>query len=464
MSAEAFVGRDQLNGRPLGDSGDSARPDPDSDSVAWSVPGVTPGRGPSPNAGQRLVDETIRLVEQFADRAGSVGRSEQLVQARSLIDQLESVWLLAAADFESSGEVTESGSGSLMAWMRHHCRMAPGEASARTRVAHALTNGELRQTGEAMVDGEVTWRQAHVIHNAVRQVPEERYDEAETALVTAAQTLDPGQLRRVGERLLHCFDREAAEEAAVRRYERRGFTMSETFDGMFAVSGLLDPITGALLMTALDTKMRPSCSTDHGDGHLDSGNRAEPTAGIGVQSASDLRSWAQRRADALGEVCSEWLSGGSNEVTVGGVRPHLSVIVDLNTLRADPTASTQPGELGWSGPITASESQLLGCDATISRILMDGPSMVLDVGRATRTIPPAIRRAVVARDRTCVAPGCHRPPEHCDVHHVQFWEQGGDTSIDNTVLVCRRHHRMIHQLGFRVVVDSTGRRSLQPPG
>jgi hypothetical protein len=431
------VGRDQLN----------------DDGGAWAVPGEASRRGPLPHAADRLVDDAVRLVEQFADQARPQGRTEQLILARSLIDQLESAWLLAAADFEASGGVVESGSGSLMAWMRHHCRIAPSEASVRTRVAHALANDELRPTGEAMVAGDVTWRHAHVIHQAIRQVPQDRQGEAEAALVSAARTLDPGQLRRVGDRLLHCFDRDAAEEAAVRRYERRSFTLSETYGGMFAVSGLLDPITGSLLMTALDTKTRPSCSSD-----------PDSRAGIGVQSATDRRSWSQSRADALGEICSEWLDGGSNQTTVGGVRPHLSVIVDVATLRARPGEPAQPAELNWAGPITATESQLIGCDATISRILMNGPSMVLDVGRATRTIPPAIRRAVVARDRTCVAPGCHRPPEHCDIHHVRFWEQGGDTSLDNTVLVCRRHHRMIHQLQWQITVDRTGRRSLGPPG
>jgi hypothetical protein len=400
-----------------------------------------------PHAADRLVDEAVRLVEQFAERAKPEGREEQLIQARALIDQLESVWLFAAADFEASGGVAESGSGSLGSWMRHRCKIAPGEASARSRVAHAVTSGELPRTGEAMLSGAVGWRHAQVIQHSVCQVPDDRRDEAEDALISAAETLDPQQLRRVGDRLLHCFDRDAAEEAAVRRYERRSFSVSETYGGMFAISGLLDPITGSLLMTALDTKVRPPRAT-HG----------EP----GLESASDPRSWSQRRADALGEICSEWLES-RNEANLGGVRPHLSVIVDVRTLAARPGEVAEPAQLAWVGPVTASESQLVGCDATISRILMYGPSMVLDVGRATRTIPPAIRRAVVARDRTCVAPGCHRPPEHCDVHHVKFWGQGGATSLDNTVLVCRRHHRMIHQLGFRVVVDRSGRRSINPP-
>ena len=147
------------------------------------------------------------------------------------------------------------------------------------------------------------------------------------------------------------------------------------------------------------------------------------------------------------------------------MRPHLSVIVDHATLASTPQdrQRRRTGQLAWVGPVTASEAQLIGCDSTVSRIVMDGPVQVVDVGRATRTIPPALRRAVVARDRTCVAPGCRRLPEHCDVHHIVFWEHGGETSLENTVLLCRHHHRLVHLKHWRVVVDTTGRRTLQPP-
>ena len=127
-------------------------------------------------------------------------------------------------------------------------------------------------------------------------------------------------------------------------------------------------------------------------------------------------------------------------------------------------SGVEPAQLAWVGPITATESQLIGCDSTVSRIVTDGASQVLDVGRATRTIPPALRRAVAARDRSCVGPGCHRPPEHCDVHHIIFWEHGGDTSLQNTVLLCRRHHRMVHLKQWRVVIEPDGTRTLVPPG
>jgi hypothetical protein len=436
----------------------------DTRSPQWAVPGVSGQQSPMPHASARLVDEAVRLTEQFTSEAASADRGNQLVLSRRLIDQLEALWLVAAADFESTGGVSDAGAASLTSWMRHHGRMAPSEASARSRVAHAVTSGELDRTGEQMLAGAVTWRQAQAITNAVRQVPEQRRAEAEDAMIEASVALDPGQLRRVGDRLVHCFDRERAEEAALRRYEQRGLSVGETIDGLVSVSGLLDPLTGSLLMTALDAKIRPpSAASDE----VDASARVE----------ADPRSWQQRRADALGDICSEWLDS-DNAGVVGGVRPHVSVIVDLATLSAQasdadrwtptPTArevkgGVWPGQLSWVGPVTANETQLISCDATVSRIVMDGPSMVVDVGRATRTIPPALRRAVIARDRSCAAPGCYQPPEHCDVHHVVFWSHGGDTSLDNTVLACRRHHRLIHQSGWQVTVDRRGRRSIGPP-
>jgi hypothetical protein len=250
-------------------------------------------------------------------------------------------------------------------------------------------------------------------------------------------------------------------------------------------------VTGATLLTALASRSKPRpVGTDHGDGH---GPASGPASGSSRgRAARDPRTPAQRRADALGEICSEWLTLGDTGV-VGGVRPHLSVIVeretlaslarsqrvesdneatsvtgrhgsarDLNTAGSN-SAGIEPAQLAWVGPITASEAQMIGCDSVVSRIVMSGPSQVLDVGRATRTIPPALRRAVAARDRTCVGPGCHRLPEQCDVHHIVFWENGGETSLSNTVLLCRHHHRLVHLEHWRVTIDTTGRRNLEPP-
>jgi hypothetical protein len=439
-------------------------------SDGWAAPGQRP-KNPFPH-GAHVVAEAQQVFGQFVAEAEDLPTDDQLVAMRRVIDQLEALWLAAAADFFESGELAETGHPTLASWLRHRCHLAPGEASARAKVAFAVTESQ-PATGAALRGGEVSWRHAQVIEQALRQVPAERRDEAEAALLDEATNLDPGQLRRVADRLVHCFDRDRAEEAALRRLERRGLSVGETFDGMVSVNGLLDPVNGALLLTALNTQVRPPRAGDHGDGHADR-HRADGEHGS-ADVATDMRTWAQRRADALGDICKQWLEIG-NDTVVGGVRPHLSVIVDQVTLQASGQGGTpsgdgaghdvapvEPAQLAWVGPITADEARLIGCDSTVSRIVMAGPSQVVDVGRATRTIPPALRRAVAARDRTCVGPGCHRPPEHCDVHHIVFWEQGGETSMANTVLLCRHHHRLVHLWHWRIVLDTSGRRRLTPP-
>jgi hypothetical protein len=244
-------------------------------------------------------------------------------------------------------------------------------------------------------------------------------------------------LRRVGAQLLHRLDIDRAERAAVRRLERRGLDVAETFDGMVAVRGLLDPVSGATLLAAIDAKVQPT----RGD-------------------LTDERTWSQRRADALADITRDWLDFGDTP-QVGGQRPHLSVLVDLQSLAGVP-GSDSP-HLEWVGPVTAEQARLLACDAEVSRVITDGPSQVLDVGRTTRTIPPAIRRAVTARDRHCVADGCLRASHHCDVHHIVFWRDGGPTSLDNLALLCRRHHVFVHQRGWQVQQQTDGSMRLLPP-
>ena len=376
-----------------------------------------------------------RLTQAFVSGADIRSLGSQIQGLRTLIDQLEAVWLTAAADVESGGGPAEDGAGSLAAWMRHRCRIAPGEAAARARVVDGL----------AGVFGEPRWKRWRCerarsrggtpTSSRARCVTSPR--PAGGVLVPTAKQVDPELLRRVGAELLHRLDADRADRAAARRLERRGLDLAETFDGMVAVSGLLDPVAGATVMTAIEALMAPTRSDD-----------------------TDDRSGAQRRADALTEVCRAFLDSGQAPVE-GGVRPHVSVVVDVSVLRREPECGT--GHLSWVGPVTAEQARMLACDAGISRIVTDGASQVLDVGRVTRSIPPALRRAVAVRDRSCVAPGCHAPPARCDVHHVIFWEDGGATSLDNCVLLCRRHHGSVHVRGWRVHESADGTRTLRPP-
>ena len=188
------------------------------------------------------------------------------------------------------------------------------------------------------------------------------------------------------------------------------------------------------------------------------------------------RSPAQRRADALGEVCRQWLDLAPRPA-VAGERPHLTLTVSAEALAgsAGPCGRRSPGmrvegraglgslgeltsvragrdlptgaELDHVGPVSLRTARRLSCDASVMRVVMAGESAPLDVGRRTPVVPSSIRRAVVCRDRHCRFPGCDRPHAWCDAHHVVHWAKGGRTGLSNLVLLCRRHHRLVHTGG-----------------
>jgi len=129
-----------------------------------------------------------------------------------------------------------------------------------------------------------------------------------------------------------------------------------------------------------------------------------------------------------------------------------------------PVFGPRAAETGWAGPITGEAARRIACDAGITRVITDGPSQPLDVGRRTRTIPPAIRTALVVRDRGCVFPGCDRPPPWTDAHHLVHWADGGPTNLDNLALLCRTHHRTVHERRWQLTRNPDGSWTATPPG
>jgi hypothetical protein len=262
-----------------------------------------------------------------------------------------------------------------------------------------------------------------------RAAEPERFDGAEPVLVEAARRHALPDLRRVVAHWRQVVERDRSTSGAGVHADRSGRRLhaSVTFDGIVRVDGDLDPETGSSLLTAIGAVVD-----------------AERRAG----DVDDDRTAPQRRADALGEICRSFLDRTDRPV-VGGERPHLTVTVPLDVLstptRRDDVVSI--AELDPIGPIEAPTARRLACDASVTRIVLGPRSEPLDVGRRTPVIPPAIRRAVVARDRHCRFPNCDRLQGWCDAHHVRHWSDGGPTSLDNLVLLCRRHHRLTHE-GF----------------
>lgn len=245
----------------------------------------------------------------------------------------------------------------------------------------------------------------------------QQFEDDHKVLIDAARELSPANLRKALDYWRQAHQPEHFANDEQRRFDRRKLFASPTLDGMWRLDGYSDPEGGSVVTTAFHAAMEPWA--------LD---------------PNDLRTTPQRRHDALVEICRFYLDHAEVPLQ-GGERPHVTVLVDLAGLegRAGTTCELEEG-----GVISAEAARRLACDAGISRVITRGASEPLDVGRRTRTIPAAIRRALVVRDGGCAAPGCDRPPRWTDAHHRVHWADGGPTSLDNLVLLCRRHHRMAH--------------------
>lgn len=359
---------------------------------------------------------------------------EDFAELHRAVEQLEVERLRRLAEVERRGLHERDGFLSAAAWVVGRFRVAWGAAREHVRLARALDH--MPETRAALDEGEVSMSAVRVLV-AAREASVEAFERCERQLVEAARIHSVSELARVA-----AFWREAAEQEDApggedRLRARRRLHASASLMGMVRVDGDLDPETGESLLTALKAV-------------LDAESRS---------GADDDRTPAQKRADALGEICRQWLDLAERP-TVAGERPHVTVTVDAAALGGGSDA----GELDHAGPVGADAVRRLACDASVMRVVMSGRSEPLDVGRRTPVVPPSMRGAVTVRDRRCRFPGCDRPHTWCDAHHVVHWADGGPTALSNLVLLCRRHHRMIHWGRFALELSGGGPLFRRPDG
>jgi hypothetical protein len=139
---------------------------------------------------------------------------------------------------------------------------------------------------------------------------------------------------------------------------------------------------------------------------------------------------------------------------VGGQKPHLTVTVSVATLANQP--GSPAADLEWASPIPAETARRLACDAAITPIFLGPESTQPRAGQTSRTISGSQRKALAFRDKGCRFPSCDRPPDWTDAHHLKHWADGGEHVMDNLILLCRRHHRMVHEEGWRLVISAGG--------
>jgi hypothetical protein len=329
------------------------------------------------------------------------------------------------ADLDRRNVAVEEAGIPTIEFLRQRLRLSPSEAKSRIRAAKELVesvgpSGEtipaaLPETGAAAANGALSLDHARVISRAVEKLPtgldsEVRAD-VETQLAKHAHELDPAQLTVAARRIHTVLDPDGSLDED--RPARRELTFVRDVGGCDLLRGRLDVEGAAIVRTAIDAVSAPQ--------------------------PADTRSPARRRADGLIELCRRYLDSGQLPAQ-GGEKPHITV-----TMRLDEISASLNGQ-----PITAETARRIACDATLIPAVLGSTSEPLDVGRATRTIPPAIRRALVLRDHGCIHPGCPRPADWCDAHHVQHWTHGGPTALTNLVLLCPEHHWTIHHTAWKI--------------
>jgi hypothetical protein len=284
-----------------------------------------------------------------------------------------------------------------------HARRVIGYGNVRNRAPHAYA---------AWADGRLSTDQAVHMFRAAEAVPDE-YPEAEAQLVEIVEGLDATDTGKAV-----AYWRQAMEGPgdldAAKQQIRRGLSAS-WMQGMLKVDGMLNKTCGEAFLAGLDANMPP------------------PQEG-------DTRTRSQRRHDALENLSRDWLDNGATP-TVGGEKPHVVVHTDLEALQglAGGLHESEDGEI-----IDVDTLRMISCDCSVTRIIFGPDSEVLDVGRKTRVWSSAQRRAVIARDRHCQGRGCRAKPRHCDIHHRDHWADGGTTSVDKGVLLCRPCHTQEH--------------------
>jgi len=330
-------------------------------------------------------------------------------------------------------------------WLNFKCGIAIGAAREKVRVARALEN--LPAIDAAFARGTISY-------SKVRAMTRVATPANESYLLMIAHHGTASHVERAV-RAYRGVLRAEENARASKQHEERSVTWFDDDDGSLIIRAHLPAESGARVLAAIEA-VRVSLERAEGDGEED----------FDAESASYLPGPAggppsARRADALVELAELGLSASTAGKT-GGDRYQLVVHVNADVL-ADPEAEGRC-ELEHGSWLARETALRMGCDASLVRMI-DGPGgEALDVGRKTRTIPPAIRRALTSRDRGCRFPGCTHT-RYVDAHHVQHWADGGETRLGNLVTLCRRHHRLVHEGGFEVrALDDGAVRFTRPDG
>jgi hypothetical protein len=334
-------------------------------------------------------------------------------------------------------------------WLSWRTGIDLGASREKVRVARAL--GELPLLSEAMARGELSYSKIRALTRVATAATEEEL----LGFARAGTTAHVEKLVRAWRRCRRLEEIERANSC----HERRSLSFFFDEDGMLVLRGRLDAEVGELLVRALEAAeeelyRQRRAEQEVAEQEVEDDDALDPTEDASPE---------QRRADALALLAESALGRGLGAGLEGRHRTadRYQVVVHVDGTGLD-EEGCDGGVLEGGERVSAETCRRLACDA--GRVTMvDGvDGETLSVGRKTRTVPAAIRRALERRDGGCRFPGCSS--RFCDAHHVEHWADGGETSLENLLLLCRRHHRAVHEEGFTVELRGGEARFRRPDG
>jgi len=359
----------------------------------------------------------------------------EITELCSYIYAAESRFLALIREFDEKGYWAQQGLFSCAHWLNLKCGIGMNAAREKLRVAHALA--ELPKISERFDKGQLSFSKVRAI-TRIADANNEDY------LLMIA---DHGTAHHV-EKLVSKFrTAKRLQDVDIVRAQYNNREVTHYYDdaGCLVIKARLPAEQGALIVKALEMAM---------DAQFHDANVTAVTSDPDSESETEPTPIAARRADALTEIAETYMN---NNESSGSTADRYQVVVHVSavTPKTIGAASGRDSYIEDGPGVTAVTSRRIACDSSVVCIKEDKNGEPLSIGRRSRSIPPPMRRALRARDKGCRFPGCTHT-RFVDGHHIKHWADGGDTSLDNLVLLCRHHHHLVHEGGFACSKDENG--------
>jgi len=382
------------------------------------------------STGSAAVDEVL---------AGVGGLDEEILTLVELRQQIDAVLVQRVGVFDATEGWGADGAYSFACWLRARADISRAESLQLARFAKTLRTMPATET--AVTEGKLSPAKARLLAGVINERTRERFDEQETFLIDQIQGLDLDSAKIALAYWKRLADSDGPDPGDPTR-NRASITTG--LDGRWHLDADLDPASGAIVSAVL----RAIVERMHQDGRF---------GDLGIHNSA-----ARRNADGLVEMAMR--ASGTNP-NRPAVHPEIVIVVPHERLsEPEPDPFAPPAHLIGTGPLDLAEVFRLALLGAVSTMTIDAQGRPLNLGRRQRLATPDQWIALRVRDRGCVTPGCDRPPDYCQAHHLKWWDRDtGPTDLANLALTCTAHHHLIHDQGWHLDPQPDGTWQLTRP-